>query len=151
MARTNFKLVSISRLILTTGEKVGRSNIYGGVVAMELRRAWKATFLELATYFYSFSMICENCFYCRTTFSSPVFLSSCSTVLLLLLWGDFSSSKAFQIPLFPWLKLPLMLYTSISKKFGEKSDTVFENHRKSLIQHCERSELLLHFEWTKVH
>ena len=28
--------------------------------------------------------------------------------------------------------------------------TVFENHRKSLIQHCERSELCLHFEWTKV-
>ena len=27
--------------------------------------------------------------------------------------------------------------------------TVFENHRKSLIQHCERSELRLHFEWTK--
>ena len=29
--------------------------------------------------------------------------------------------------------------------------TVFENHRKSLIQHCERSELRLHYEWTKVH
>ena len=28
--------------------------------------------------------------------------------------------------------------------------TVFENHRKSLIQHCERSELRLDFEWTKV-
>ena len=28
---------------------------------------------------------------------------------------------------------------------------VFENHRKSLIQHCERSELRLHLEWTKVH
>ena len=28
--------------------------------------------------------------------------------------------------------------------------TVFENHRKSIIQHCERSELCLHFEWTKV-
>ena len=28
--------------------------------------------------------------------------------------------------------------------------TVFENHSKSLIQHCERSELRLHFEWTKV-
>ena len=28
--------------------------------------------------------------------------------------------------------------------------TVFENHRKSIIQHCERSELRLHFEWTKV-
>ena len=24
--------------------------------------------------------------------------------------------------------------------------TVFENHRKSLIQHCEQSELRLHFE-----
>ena len=29
-------------------------------------------------------------------------------------------------------------------------NTVFENHRKCLIQHCERSELRLHFEWTKV-
>ena len=29
--------------------------------------------------------------------------------------------------------------------------TVFENHIKSLIQHCERSELRLYFEWTKVH
>ena len=28
---------------------------------------------------------------------------------------------------------------------------MFENHRKSLIQNCERSELHLHFEWTKVH
>ena len=28
--------------------------------------------------------------------------------------------------------------------------TVFENHRKSLIQHCERSELRLQIEWTKV-
>ena len=28
--------------------------------------------------------------------------------------------------------------------------TVFENHRKSLIQQCERSEQRLHFEWTKV-
>ena len=28
--------------------------------------------------------------------------------------------------------------------------TVFEIHRKSLIQHCERSELRLHFVWTKV-
>ena len=27
--------------------------------------------------------------------------------------------------------------------------TVFENHGKSLIEHCERSELRLHFEWTK--
>ena len=31
-----------------------------------------------------------------------------------------------------------------------ESSTVFENHIKSLIQHCERSELHLHFKWTKV-
>ena len=31
-------------------------------------------------------------------------------------------------------------------------NTVFENHIKSLIQHCERSEQYLHFlKWTKVH
>ena len=28
---------------------------------------------------------------------------------------------------------------------------MFENHRKSLIQHCERSELRLHFEWTNLY
>ena len=28
---------------------------------------------------------------------------------------------------------------------------VVENNRKSLIQHCERSELRLHFEWPKIH
>ena len=27
--------------------------------------------------------------------------------------------------------------------------TVFENHSKSRIQHCERSELRLYFKWTK--
>ena len=29
--------------------------------------------------------------------------------------------------------------------------TMFENHRKSLIRHCERSELRLHFECPKIH
>ena len=28
---------------------------------------------------------------------------------------------------------------------------MFENQPKSRIQHCERSELRLHFEWTKIH
>ena len=28
--------------------------------------------------------------------------------------------------------------------------SVFENHRKSLIIHCELSELRLHLEWTKI-
>ena len=31
---------------------------------------------------------------------------------------------------------------------NQNSGTVFENHTKCLIQHCERSELHLHFEWT---
>ena len=30
-----------------------------------------------------------------------------------------------------------------------KNTTVFENHRKSLIQHCERSELSLHYKKSK--
>ena len=30
------------------------------------------------------------------------------------------------------------------------TNTVFENHSKSRIQYCERSELSLHFEWAKV-
>ena len=29
--------------------------------------------------------------------------------------------------------------------------TMFENHRKSITQYCERSELRLHFEWTIVY
>ena len=29
-------------------------------------------------------------------------------------------------------------------------NTVVENQRKTLILHCERSELRLHFEWTKI-
>ena len=38
----------------------------------------------------------------------------------------------------------------VQTKFFCLTATVFENHRKSLVQHCERSELRLHFEWTKV-
>ena len=36
------------------------------------------------------------------------------------------------------------------ENLGSPLGTVFENHRKSHILHCERSELRLHFEWTKV-
>ena len=51
--------------------------------------------------------------------------------------------KAQQFDMYQW---------SITQKIPEIicQFTVFENHRKSLIQHCERSELRLHFEWTKV-
>ena len=47
-----------------------------------------------------------------------------------------------------------MIYDKRARKCYElkigRCPTVFENHRKSLIQHCEQSELRLHFEWTKV-
>ena len=35
-------------------------------------------------------------------------------------------------------------------RYLHKKKKVFENRRKSLIRHCERSELRIHFEWTKV-
>ena len=50
--------------------------------------------------------------------------------------------------------------TVVGDTRGEAEKLVFENrdhpntytnHRKSLIQHCERSELRLHFEQTKVY
>ena len=45
----------------------------------------------------------------------------------------------------------MAFYFSIrNERVSSYLGTVFENHRKSLIQHCERSELRLHFEWTKV-
>ena len=37
------------------------------------------------------------------------------------------------------------------RKVEEDVATVFENHKKSRIQHCERSELRLHFKVDKVH
>ena len=39
---------------------------------------------------------------------------------------------------------------STQKYWKFLQNTVFENHRVSLIQHCERSELRSQFEWTKV-
>ena len=44
----------------------------------------------------------------------------------------------------PWFFLQNFIHLKLT------SIKVFENHRKSLIQHCERSDLRLHFEWTKV-
>ena len=37
------------------------------------------------------------------------------------------------------------------KMFESLQKSSIEKYRKSLIQNCERSELRLHFEWTKVH
>ena len=46
-------------------------------------------------------------------------------------------------------KFPKTEKITLRADAGLACGTVFENHRKSLIQHCERSELRLHFEWTK--
>ena len=42
------------------------------------------------------------------------------------------------------------LAESRAKILDQFSSMEFENHRKSLIHHCERSEQPFHFEWTKV-
>ena len=46
------------------------------------------------------------------------------------------------------MKTIVYVYTVI-EKFSESTPTVFENNRKSLIQHCERSELRLHLSGQK--
>ena len=48
------------------------------------------------------------------------------------------------------LFLPIQDLKAWSESFADlDSVTVFENHNKSRIQHCERSELRLHFKWQK--
>ena len=44
--------------------------------------------------------------------------------------------------------LNILIFTKMAKENVMSNCTVFENHRKSFIQHCE---LRLHFEWTKVY
>ena len=76
--------------------------------------------------------------------------------------GDKSTSSTCTPHVIALVGLPARGKTYISKKLSRylnwigvntkvSNSTVFENHRKSRIQHCERSELRLHFEWTKVH
>ena len=45
----------------------------------------------------------------------------------------------------------LCIQSSICNTYFFTYCTVFENHRKSLFQYCEWSELRLHFEWRKDH
>ena len=67
-----------------------------------------------------------------------VFLS----VIWLIAFLTFLGHEKTETLLFVLQPLFSLLYTY--------SRTVFENQRKSLIQHCEPSELRLYFEWTKV-
>ena len=66
-------------------------------------------------------------------FSRGLFRSSCHSVLGYYWSWYFLQAKHW-----------MMFDNDVDKGPGEY--TVFKNHRKSLIQHCERSELRLHFE-----
>ena len=85
--------------------------------------------------------------------------------LLVQLWLEIGFHKA-HIHHCPTAELECLQVCNTAKKEEKKKfnftfsttksnishyNTVFENHRKSLTQHCERSELRLHFEWTKVY
>ena len=54
-------------------------------------------------------------------------------------WGQLN-------PTSPGKKSSNRVYQSVSDSIIVSYFTVFENHRKSLIQHCERSELRLHLD-----
>ena len=78
-------------------------------------------------------------------FSSNIYLSKVLPFLLIQLFvfvkNYFSKEDALEI------------YTSTLIKFQTFNliqSTVFENHRNSLIQHCERSELCLHISGQKL-
>ena len=77
-------------------------------------------------------------------------LKQFSTTLTLPALPDFLSALSLERA-----RQLFMIYDKRARKCYElkigRCPTVFENHRKSLIQHCERSELSLHFEWTKVY
>ena len=58
---------------------------------------------------------------------------------------EFASIVNNQVPFLHQLTLLMVIVSNIQYFIL----TVFENYRKSLIQHFERSELGLHFEWTQ--
>ena len=70
----------------------------------------------------------------------PIIISSVTKVWLLNLTQKYS-------------KRPRYLKKDISKCITLFQKSIFgpKIRRKSLLQHCERSKLGLHFEWTKVH
>ena len=89
-----------------------------------------------------------------------VSLISNDSIYTAFLLGDWRAQVAFSIwgslsiypQWFEFINYVSLKYYVMSMVIIKLSniDTVFENHRKSRIQHCERSELRLHFEWTKV-
>ena len=64
--------------------------------------------------------------------------------------SDLWLAVATPVPLFDQSEKYWMFRKCLLKKNNVLPITVFENHRKSHIQHCERSELRPQFEWIKV-
>ena len=63
--------------------------------------------------------------------------------------GKINFSKKFQNTKVGCVRC-VINFRQVSRQIEHGGPTVLKNHRKSPIQHCERSELRLHFEWTKV-
>ena len=80
----------------------------------------------------------------------PKLLKSISLMERKLLRISFVSALAFMAAWIPFATLCLWEMATPPTQIPTRKFTVFENHRKSLIQHCDRSEQRLHFEWTKV-
>ena len=82
------------------------------------------------------------------SFSRILKFTACSTCVLcniittpsLGTWGKRKLSRYIEAKIF----IAHLLKTT------RKTGTVFENRQKRRIQYCERSELRIHFEWTKV-
>ena len=77
-----------------------------------------------------------QCQKCQKRLQQPFITKRKLRLIMLLINDCFLKIYQVSIPTLPQIRIGFR--------------TVFENHRKSLIHHCERSELRLHFEWTKV-
>ena len=111
--------------------------------------------LMLLTYFWrTFSFLSEQAYadggYYEESYDEG-FLEA-ATKSLEQTWSDMSTFfwKTVEEGMISF-SLFLSYLSTINYLLDSPNPTVFENHRKSLIQHCERSEICLHFEWTKVY
>ena len=86
----------------------------------------------------------------RLAYFSALYASTFKVHMKYRFWSKTSSIRV--MPETPITSYPILIFITHLRFFSrvKSSFTVFENHRKSLIQHCERSELRLQFEWTKV-
>ena len=90
-------------------------------------------------------MCCKKMLCCRKLERSHITDKWGTDRRLLMVSGEMSQVISFL--LFLYLKLVVFKEKpKLELRNDCKQSTVFENHRKSRVQHCERSELRLHFE-----